>query len=93
MSMSLDKLRFKINHMFGDLTVLTQMVLTIGAHWRPLELKIKKGEYTELTRIVISIGAHWSTLELEIEKRDKAELIQMVMPLESIVAPVKPSTP
>ena len=39
---------------------MTQMVLTIGAHWNLLELKIKKREHAEVTQIVITIGVHWS---------------------------------
>jgi hypothetical protein len=42
---------------------MIQMVLTIGAHWSPLELEIKKRDYAELIQMVISFGAHWSPLE------------------------------
>ena len=51
------------------------MVITIGAHWSPLELEIAKRDNAELIQMVITIGAHWSPMELEIEKRDNAELI------------------
>jgi hypothetical protein len=59
---------------------LLQVVLTIGAHMSPLELKIRKKNYPEL-----------SPFELDIAKGYNAELIQMVntigahwSPLESI---------
>ena len=55
------------------------MVITIGAHWSPLELEIEKEAKAELNQMVIFIGALWSPLELEIEKRDNAELILMVI--------------
>ena len=45
------------------------MVLTIGAHWSPLELEIKKKVKGELKQVVLTIGAHWSPLELEIEEK------------------------
>ena len=51
------------------------MVLTIGAHWSPLELEILKRAMAELIQMVLSIGAHWSPLELEIENKDMAEQI------------------
>ena len=51
------------------------MVLTIGAHWSPLELEIVKRDMSELIQMVLTIGAHWSPLELEIEKGLMAELI------------------
>jgi hypothetical protein len=45
------------------------MVLSIGAHWSPLELEIEKKVLAKLSQLVLTIGAHWSPLELEIEKR------------------------
>ena len=48
------------------------MVITIGAHWSPLELEIEKRYIAELIQMVLTIGAHWSPLELEIAKRDIA---------------------
>ena len=44
------------------------MVLTIGAHWTPLELEIAKTDMAEQIHVVITIGAHWSPLELKIVK-------------------------
>jgi hypothetical protein len=55
---------------------LILIVITIGAHWSPLELEIEKRDDAELILMLITIRAHWSPLELEIEKR--AELILMV---------------
>ena len=46
-----------------DYAELTRMVITIGAHWSPLELEIAKGDNAELIQMVITIGAHWSLLE------------------------------
>jgi hypothetical protein len=42
------------------LAELIQMVLTIVAHWSPLELEILKRDLTELIQMVLTIGAHWS---------------------------------
>jgi hypothetical protein len=41
------------------------MVLTIGAHWSPLELEIEKRDLAELIQmLLVSDGAnHWSPLE------------------------------
>ena len=43
-----------------DNSKLTLMVITIGAHWSPLELEIEKRDNDELIQMVITIGAHWS---------------------------------
>ena len=53
---------------------LIQIMLTVGAHWSPLELEIEKRDMAELIQMVLTIGAQWSPLELTIEKRDMAEL-------------------
>ena len=45
---------------------LIQTVITIGAHWSPLELENMKIGMAKLSQMVITIGAHWSPLELHI---------------------------
>ena len=49
-----------------DYSQLIQVVITIGAHWSPLELEIEKRDNPELILMVITIGAHWSPMDLEI---------------------------
>ena len=43
-----------------DIAELIQVVLTIRAHWSPLELEIEKRDKAELIQMVIIIGVHWS---------------------------------
>ena len=43
-----------------DLVELIQMVLTIGAHWSPLELELEKRDLAELIQMLLTIGVHWS---------------------------------
>ena len=62
---------------------LVLMVITIWAHWRPLELEIAKRDIAELIQMVITFSAPCSPFNLEIEKRDKNELIQMVIAIEA----------
>ena len=50
----------------GDLRlhILSQVALTIGAHWSPLE-SMRGGDLRQhvLSRVALAIGAHWSPLE------------------------------
>jgi hypothetical protein len=39
---------------------MIQMVLTVGAHWSPLELEIEKRDSVELILMVLTIRAQWS---------------------------------
>ena len=43
-----------------DKADLIKMVITIGIHWRPLELEIAKRDNAELIQVEMTIGAHWS---------------------------------
>ena len=39
---------------------LIKVLLTIGAHWSPLELEIEDEDDNNLIKKLLSIGAHWS---------------------------------
>ena len=43
-----------------------ETVITIGAHWSPLELEIENIGMAKLIQTVLTIGAHWCPLELHI---------------------------
>ena len=35
-------------------------MLTIGAHWSPLELEIVDDDKNNLIKVLLTIGVHWS---------------------------------
>ena len=52
-------------------------MLTIGAHWSPLELEIVDDEDNNLFMLLVTIGAHWSPLELKILNEGLVESIRV----------------
>ena len=63
-------------------------MLTIGAHWSPLELEIVD-DNKNIIKVLLSIGAQWSPLELEIVDYDDNNLINVLLTIGAHWTPLE----